>query len=237
MSSFSCSSESGFTVDGLLVEISIWRCGSGKLSFLRLVSPRQPKQRRPCRLAVLPSLIYQARCCRPHGGLCKWGVASLTTSRHTHNGVSALDGATELCAYLHNQKDKKLMVLSNTSAPGSPCTRLVTETGILCRPFFVGAVTSGEESSRFIRTTYGKSQTTTTASVPKSSHVHLGGTRSNQTTRGSPLPPERPFLAQCGNVEVATCVSLMLISCSCMDRRFGTEEGPATFMILRRQHL
>ena len=122
-----------------------------------------------------------------------------------HNGVSALDGATELCAYLHDQKNKKLMVLSNTSAPARHALAKLPKLGF-CADHFVGAVTSGEESSRFIRTTYGKSQTTTTTTTSAKKALMFTWDPFKPNNPRLTAPPEA-YLAQCGNVEVATCVA------------------------------
>jgi HAD superfamily hydrolase (TIGR01459 family) len=71
-----------------------------------------------------------------------------------HNGVEALDGAVELCEHLY-QKDKKLIILSNTSAPSDKALMKLPKLGFDA-DLFVGAVTSGEEASRYIRNEYNK---------------------------------------------------------------------------------
>ena len=69
-----------------------------------------------------------------------------------HNGVEALEGAVEMVAYLHAKK-KKLMILSNTSAPAALALRKLPKLGFQAE-HFVDAVTSGEEASRYIRQKY-----------------------------------------------------------------------------------
>ena len=71
-----------------------------------------------------------------------------------HDGVSALDGAVELCRHLSEQANKKLIILSNTSAPSDKALAKLPKLGFH-RDNFVGAVTSGEESSHYVRATFG----------------------------------------------------------------------------------
>jgi ribonucleotide monophosphatase NagD (HAD superfamily) len=71
-----------------------------------------------------------------------------------HNGKTALDGAIELCQYLF-EKQKKLIILSNTSAPSQKALQKLPTFGFNPQ-HFVGAVTSGEEASRYIRNTYSR---------------------------------------------------------------------------------
>jgi ribonucleotide monophosphatase NagD (HAD superfamily) len=71
-----------------------------------------------------------------------------------HNGVHALDGALELVQHLYTVKKKKLIILSNTSAPSKNALRRLQQLGFDSN-FFTDAVTSGEEASRYVQTTYG----------------------------------------------------------------------------------
>ena len=66
-----------------------------------------------------------------------------------HNGVTALDGAVACLESLH-QAGKKLVILSNTSAPSAAALQKLPKFGFTPH-HFVGAVTSGEEAARYIR--------------------------------------------------------------------------------------
>jgi ribonucleotide monophosphatase NagD (HAD superfamily) len=70
-----------------------------------------------------------------------------------HNGEKALDGAVELVKHLYKAK-KKLIILSNTSSPSRNALLKLPTLGFQAE-WFVDAVTSGEEASRFVRATYG----------------------------------------------------------------------------------
>ena len=70
-----------------------------------------------------------------------------------HNGVHPLDGAVELIKYMHEKK-KKLIVLSNTSAPSKNALQRLEQLGFP-QKYFEDAITSGEEASRYVRMTYG----------------------------------------------------------------------------------
>lgn len=70
-----------------------------------------------------------------------------------HNGEQALDGAIELVEHLYKAK-KKLIILSNTSSPSRNALLKLPKLGFNA-DWFVDAVTSGEEASRFVRATYG----------------------------------------------------------------------------------
>lgn len=112
-----------------------------------------------------------------------------------HNGINALDGAIELVEHLY-KRNKKLIILSNTSAPAAKALEKLPKFGF--GPHFQDAVTSGEESSRYVLATYGSSDAATKAlmftwdtSIPNNPRLTA--------------PPE-VYLEQCGNVEVATSV-------------------------------
>ena len=76
-----------------------------------------------------------------------------------HNGVNPLDGAIELIKYMHEKK-KKLIVLSNTSAPSKNALQRLAQLGFP-QEYFLDAITSGEEASRYIRLKYGTAATAT----------------------------------------------------------------------------
>lgn len=70
-----------------------------------------------------------------------------------HNGETALEGAVELMEHLAKE-NKKLIVLSNTSQPASAALKKLPNYGFNTN-HLVGAVTSGEEASHFIRQEFG----------------------------------------------------------------------------------
>jgi HAD superfamily hydrolase (TIGR01459 family) len=114
-----------------------------------------------------------------------------------HNGLHALDGAIEAVEYLYGQK-KKLIILSNTSAPSSNAISKLAKLGFNSE-WFVGAVTSGEEASRYVRNVYGNND-----SVTKVLFLTWDATVSdNPRLTASP----QAFLDQCGNVEVTDSVA------------------------------
>jgi ribonucleotide monophosphatase NagD (HAD superfamily) len=115
-----------------------------------------------------------------------------------HNGVNALDGAVELIEYLYKTKHKKLMILSNTSAPADKALAKLPKFGF-DSSHFVGAVTSGEVSSQFIRETYGGGSTKT-----KKALMFTWDVSKPNNPRLTALP--EVYLGQCGSVEVATSV-------------------------------
>ena len=69
-----------------------------------------------------------------------------------HNGRESLPGAVT-CIEKLSSMGKKLIILSNTSAPAEVALAKLSKLGFNPNNF-VGAVTSGEEASRFIRETY-----------------------------------------------------------------------------------
>lgn len=117
-----------------------------------------------------------------------------------HNGVEALAGAIETVEYL-NKKNKKLIILSNTSAPSVNALAKLPKLGFQL-DHFVGAVTSGEEASRFVRHTYGSHADTTRA------------TKALFLTWNTLIPnnprltaPPQAFLDQCGNIQVTAFIN------------------------------
>jgi ribonucleotide monophosphatase NagD (HAD superfamily) len=118
-----------------------------------------------------------------------------------HNGMNALDGAVELVEYLYKIKNKKLIILSNTSAPADKALAKLPKFGF--NPsYFVGAVTSGEVSSRFIRETYGS--IATTSALTKKALMFTWDVSKPDNPRLTALP--EVYLEQCGSVEVATTI-------------------------------
>lgn len=66
-----------------------------------------------------------------------------------HNGSVALPGAVEAVKYLYDI-GKKLVILSNTSAPAEGALERLPKYGYRPEWFEAGAVTSGEEASKFL---------------------------------------------------------------------------------------
>jgi len=69
-----------------------------------------------------------------------------------HNGKNGLEGAPECVSHLKSL-GKKLIILSNTSSPSEAALQKLPKLGFESTDF-LGAVTSGEEASRFIKETY-----------------------------------------------------------------------------------
>jgi ribonucleotide monophosphatase NagD (HAD superfamily) len=109
-----------------------------------------------------------------------------------HNGQVGLDGAPECVAALV-QQGKKLIILSNTSGPASAALRKLPNFGF-DPTNFVGAVTSGEESSKYVKATYGSG-----VEVKK----FIWFTWDNSEGK---YPTPRDYLAKCGNVQPASSV-------------------------------
>lgn len=97
-----------------------------------------------------------------------------------HNGSKALEGSIELMEHLA-RKEKKLIVLSNTSQPSSAALKKLPNYGFNIN-HLVGAVTSGEEGSHFIRQKFGDE--------PK---------RAVLLTWKEESPGSKQFLKQCGS--------------------------------------
>lgn len=66
-----------------------------------------------------------------------------------HNGVEALPGAVAAVERLY-KLGKKMVILSNTSAPATKALERLPKYGFEAH-WFIGAVTSGEEASRFLK--------------------------------------------------------------------------------------
>ena len=71
-----------------------------------------------------------------------------------HNGTNGLDGAPECVAELAS-KGKSLIILSNSSSLSLPTLEKLHKRGFN-RDHFVGAVTSGEEASRYVKDTFSR---------------------------------------------------------------------------------
>jgi len=112
-----------------------------------------------------------------------------------HNGVSALEGAPECVAELH-KAGKKLIILSNTSAPSYAALAKLPKFG-LNPEHFVGAVTSGEEASQYVKATYGAAATPSRALF-----LTWDVSKGPDNPRLTATPQQ--FLEQCGNVEVTS---------------------------------
>jgi len=105
-----------------------------------------------------------------------------------HNGKHALEGAIELVECL-SKENKKLIVLSNTSQPSSAALKKLPNFGFNTN-HLVGAVTSGEEASHFIRDKFGD--------TPR---------RALWLTWEEQSPGSKQFLEQCGsNISLASTV-------------------------------
>lgn len=100
-----------------------------------------------------------------------------------HNGSHALPGSTE-CVSKLAKMGKKLIILSNTSSTSDDALRKLPSLGFDPKDF-VGAVTSGEEASRFIQETYGNN-------TEKKKAIWFTWDDSN--------PASTNFLKKCGNI-------------------------------------
>lgn len=114
-----------------------------------------------------------------------------------HNGQNALEGAVELVEHLAEKKHKKLIILSNTSAPADKALAKLPKFGFDAS-HFTGAVTSGEEASLYVQTTFGSAESSSNALM----------LTWDATDRDNPRLTAMPemFLEQCGNVQLATSV-------------------------------
>eukprot|EP00591_Stephanopyxis_turris_P001978 CAMPEP_0195524910 /NCGR_PEP_ID=MMETSP0794_2-20130614/25021_1 /TAXON_ID=515487 /ORGANISM="Stephanopyxis turris, Strain CCMP 815" /LENGTH=318 /DNA_ID=CAMNT_0040655235 /DNA_START=35 /DNA_END=991 /DNA_ORIENTATION=+ len=101
-----------------------------------------------------------------------------------HNGASGLPGAPECVAQLASS-GKKLIILSNTSSSSVKTLDKLPRLGF-DKANFSGAVTSGEEASRYIAETYGPQG-------KKALFITWGSGRS-----GNPLD----FIDQCGGISI-----------------------------------
>jgi HAD superfamily hydrolase (TIGR01459 family) len=111
-----------------------------------------------------------------------------------HNGVNALPGAIDCVAHLA-ERNIKLIILSNTSAPASHALSKLPKLGFVGDHLFVDAVTSGEEASRYIRVEYGSGARTSKA-------IFITWNTDIPDNPRLTAPPQA-FLDQCGNVAAA----------------------------------
>lgn len=104
-----------------------------------------------------------------------------------HNGKEGLPGAADCVKKLHSL-GKKLIILSNTSSTSESALKKLPKLGF-DEKCFIGAVTSGEEASRYILKEYGSSD--------KKKAIWF-----SWTDDAVPLK----FLSKCGNIEPTTNV-------------------------------
>ncbi len=110
-----------------------------------------------------------------------------------HNGAMALPGALE-CVHQLKKQGKRLIILSNTSASSETALSRLPKLGFDPKDF-CGAVTSGEESSRYIATSFGND--------PNGAKRALWLTWDAQN---SPSADPSHYMKKCGNIELATSV-------------------------------
>lgn len=113
-----------------------------------------------------------------------------------HDGVNALDGAVDCVRELH-ASGKTLIILSNTSAPSQAALKKLPKFGF-DETHFLGAVTSGEEASKYIRKTFG-------SDTSPSKALFITWDASDANNPRLTATPQR-FLQECANVEVAASV-------------------------------
>jgi len=114
-----------------------------------------------------------------------------------HNGLVALSGSHELCRHLFEDRRKKLVILSNTSAPSHKALEKLVKLGFNAH-HFIGVVTSGDEAARFIREQLA-------ASTKSKALMFTWDASKPDNPRLTAMPQD--FLDLCGrNVEVATSV-------------------------------
>ena len=111
-----------------------------------------------------------------------------------HNGHVALDGAVE-CVDELKRRDKRLIILSNTSGPAAMAMARLPQYGF-DPTHFIGAVTSGEESSKYIRSVYGNDSNKS----PSKKAVWLTWDGNGN------MPAPLDYLKQCGNVQPARTI-------------------------------
>lgn len=99
-----------------------------------------------------------------------------------HNGSHGLEGAPECVKELH-KKGKKLIILSNSSSPSDACMAKLPKLGYDPQ-LFVGAVTSGEETTKYVKERYAGKKA-----------IYFTWTTKQQTT-------QMDFLKRCGNIQV-----------------------------------
>ena len=111
-----------------------------------------------------------------------------------HNGRQPLPGAVD-CVKKLVEQNKKLVILSNTSSVSSSALNKIRKIGFDPEWFNAGAVTSGEEASRYIQKRFGSGP----SESPKKA-IWL------TYSKGPLTPPPEEFLGRCGNIELAESV-------------------------------
>ena len=112
--------------------------------------------------------------------------------------MAALDGAIECVEQLY-KAGKKLIILSNTSAPSDNALKKLSKLGFDPEHITTGAVTSGEEASKYILATYGSDASTT-----KKALMLTWDASDLNNPRLTALPEQ--FIEQCGSIDVAQSV-------------------------------
>ena len=103
-----------------------------------------------------------------------------------HNGKDPLDGALECMSTLVESMGKKCIILSNTSSPSKTALEKLTTKIGFDKTHFMGAVTSGEEASKYIAKTFGQ---------------HDNPKKCIWFTWNSSNDSSASFLEQCGNIQ------------------------------------
>lgn len=109
-----------------------------------------------------------------------------------HNGQQSLPGAVE-CVEKLSSMGKKLIILSNTSAPADTALSKLPKLGF-DPDCFVGAVTSGEEASRFIREELFRNEDNNNSSIASTKKKAIFLTWKDDSVSDQ-------FIAKCGNIE------------------------------------
>jgi ribonucleotide monophosphatase NagD (HAD superfamily) len=115
-----------------------------------------------------------------------------------HDGVTALPGAVACVEFLAHEHGKQLIILSNTSAPSQKALEKLPKLGF-DGSYFVGAVTSGEEASKYIKSTLGSDPEKAAKAVFWTWDIY-------KPDNARLTAPPQAFLDQCGNVEIATTI-------------------------------
>ena len=114
--------------------------------------------------------------------------------------MEGLPGAADCIAALRRH-GKRLIVLSNTSAPSDVALQRLTKFGLNPSDFVGGAVTSGEEACRYVQSTYGTGRSD---GSPSKALLLTWDARDPNNPRLTSRPDQ--FLQRCGRVVVATTV-------------------------------
>jgi ribonucleotide monophosphatase NagD (HAD superfamily) len=121
-----------------------------------------------------------------------------------HDGSQALPGAVAAVEYLY-RAGKKLMILSNTSAPAAAALARLPKYGFRSEWFDGGAVTSGEEASKFLSSL----QTTTATATEEEKVVRVLFWTWDDRRPDNPrvTAPPRLFLERSGpHVQIASSI-------------------------------